>query len=57
MKLSDIRGLWKKKTDVAEEPSNTEENVDSVDTLMQLLILAVPVPQVSQKRHRGRLTY
>lgn len=51
MKLSDIRGLWKKKTDVAEEPSNTEENVDSVDTLMQLLILAVPVPQVSQKRH------
>ena len=32
-KWSDIRGLWKKKKDVAKESVNTEENIDSVDML------------------------
>ena len=32
VKSSDIRGLLKKKKDV-KEPVNTEENIDSVDTL------------------------
>ena len=33
LKLSDIRGLRKKKKDVVEEPTNAEENIDSVDML------------------------
>ena len=33
VKLSDIRRLWKKNKDVVTEPVNTEENIDSVDTL------------------------
>ena len=33
MKSSDIRGFLKKKEDVVKEPVNTEENIDSVDTL------------------------
>ena len=28
VKLSDIRGLWKKKKDVVEELVNTEENIE-----------------------------
>ena len=33
LKSSDIKELWKKKKDVVEEPVNTEENIDSLDTL------------------------
>ena len=34
VRSSDIRGLWKKKKDDFKEPVNTEENIDTVDILV-----------------------
>ena len=53
VKLSDIRELWKEKR-------YSEENIVLIHwQMLQLLTLAVPVQQVSQKRqfHQGRQTY
>ena len=62
VKSSDIRGLWKKEKDVVEVTVNTEENIDSVDTLTDIATVdfgcASSFKSVKKRQCcRGRITY